>query len=135
MDLGATPIFEISVKNCKSEPELKFEVENRKLILPQRTCAWSVKMRGSSAFSVCILFEENVSIFQFLNDKMHNYVKQNIIVNFIIQKLKNKHTFLKKYTKLSKAKFSRFDRTRGDKNPFQDESLLILVLNPEQKRE
>ena len=38
MDLGATPIFEISVKNCKSEPELKFEVENRKLILPQRTC-------------------------------------------------------------------------------------------------
>ena len=36
MDLGATPIFEISVKNCKSEPELKFEVENRKLILPQR---------------------------------------------------------------------------------------------------
>ena len=38
MDLDATPIFEISVKNCKSEPELKFEVENRKLILPQRTC-------------------------------------------------------------------------------------------------
>jgi hypothetical protein len=26
---------------------------------------------------------------------MHNYVKQNIIVYFIIQKLKNKHTFLK----------------------------------------
>ena len=39
MDLGATPIFEISLKNCKSEPELKFEVENWKLILPQRTCA------------------------------------------------------------------------------------------------
>ena len=37
-------------------------------------------------------------IFQFLNDKIYNYVKQNIIVNFIIQKLKNKHTFLKKYT-------------------------------------
>ena len=34
--------------------------------------------------------------FQFLNDKIHNYVKQNIIVSFIIQKLKNKHTFLKK---------------------------------------
>jgi hypothetical protein len=31
-----------------------------------------------------------------LNDKIHNYVKQNIIENFIIQKLKNKHTFLKK---------------------------------------
>jgi hypothetical protein len=42
------------------------------------------------------LFEESVFIFQFLNDKIHNYVKQNIIVNFIIQKLKNKHAFLKK---------------------------------------
>jgi hypothetical protein len=42
------------------------------------------------------LFEESMFIFQFLNDKIHNYVKQNIIVNFIIQKLKNKHTFLKK---------------------------------------
>ena len=50
------------------------------------------------AFSVCMLFEESVFIFQFLNDKMHNYVKQNIIINFIIQKLKNKHTLLKKYT-------------------------------------
>ena len=26
---------------------------------------------------------------------MHNYIKQNIIVHFIIQKLKNEHTFLK----------------------------------------
>jgi hypothetical protein len=26
---------------------------------------------------------------------MQNYVKQNIIAHFIIQKLKNKHTFLK----------------------------------------
>ena len=43
-----------------------------------------------------MLFEESVFIFQFLNDNIHNYVKQNIIVNFIIQKLKNKHTFLKK---------------------------------------
>ena len=42
------------------------------------------------------LLEESVFIFQFLNDKIHNYVKQNIIVNFSIQKLKNKHTFLKK---------------------------------------
>jgi hypothetical protein len=37
-----------------------------------------------------------------------------LFFNFIIKKLKNKHT-LKVY-KLSKAKFSRFDRTRGDKN-------------------
>ena len=34
---------------------------------------------------------------------MHKCVKQNIIVHFIIQKLKNKHTFLK----TEKAKFSR----------------------------
>ena len=36
--------------------------------------------------SVCILFEESVFIFHFLNDKIYNHVKQNIIVNFIIQK-------------------------------------------------
>ena len=34
-------------------------------------------------------------IFQFLTDKMHNSVEPNIIVHFIIQKLKNTHTFLK----------------------------------------
>ena len=34
-------------------------------------------------------------IFQFLNDKIHSYVVFDIIVHFIIQKLKNKHTFLK----------------------------------------
>ena len=58
-------------------------------------------------------------IFQFLNDKIHNYVLFDIIVNSIIQKLKNKHTFLKKpqkIAKLSKAKFSHFEGTRGDKN-------------------
>ena len=54
------------------------------------------------AFSVCIIFEESVFIFQFLNDKMHNYVLFNTFVHFIIQKLKNKHTFLK----TEKAKFS-----------------------------
>ena len=48
--------------------------------------------------SVCILFGKSVFIFQFLNDKTYNYVLFNIIVDFIIQKLKNKHTFLKKYT-------------------------------------
>jgi hypothetical protein len=42
------------------------------------------------------LFDESVFIFQFLSDKIHNYVKQNIIVNFVIEKLKNKHAFLKK---------------------------------------
>ena len=47
--------------------------------------------------SVYIFFEGSVFTFQFLNDKIHNYVKKNIIVNFIIQKLKSKHTSLKKY--------------------------------------
>ena len=41
------------------------------------------------------LFKNVWGFFQFLNDKIHNYVKQNIIVHFNIQKLKNKHTFLK----------------------------------------
>ena len=30
------------------------------------------------------IFEESVFTFQFLNDKIHNYVKQKIIMNFII---------------------------------------------------
>ena len=50
-----------------------------------------------------MLFEESVFIFQFLNQKMHNYVLFNTFVQFIIEKLKNKHTFLK----TEKAKFSR----------------------------
>ena len=41
-------------------------------------------------------------IFQFVNDKTHTDVLFDIIVNFIIQKLKNKHTFLKKYTNWAK---------------------------------
>ena len=64
------------------------------------------------AFSVCMLFEESVFIFQVLNNKTHKCIEQNIIVHFIIQKLKNKHTFLK----TEKAKSSHFDRTRGYKN-------------------
>ena len=50
------------------------------------------------AFSVCIIFEKSVFIFQFLNNKMHKCVKQNIIVHSTFQKLINKHTFLKNYT-------------------------------------
>jgi hypothetical protein len=42
-----------------------------------------------------------VLIFQFLNDKIHNYVLFDIIVNFVIQKLKNKHTFLKNPQKVA----------------------------------
>ena len=58
-----------------------------------------------------MLFEESVFIFQFLNNKMHNYVLFAIIVHFNIQKLKNKQTFIQ----TEKAKSSHFDRTRGDK--------------------
>ena len=50
-----------------------------------------------------MLSEESVFIFQFLNNEMHNYVLFNTFVHFFIQKLKNKHTFLK----TEKAKFSR----------------------------
>ena len=55
--------------------------------------SWGTSWQENLAFSVCILFEENVFIFQFLNDKIHSYVLFDIIVHFIIQKLKNKHTF------------------------------------------
>ena len=59
----------------------------------------SVKMRGFSFLSLY----KSVFIFQFLNNKMHNYVLFNIFEHFFIQILKNKHTFLK----TEKAKFSR----------------------------
>ena len=49
----------------------------------------SVKMSDSSAFSVCILFEKSVFIFQFLNIKMHNYASFDIIVHFIHKKYTN----------------------------------------------
>ena len=50
------------------------------------------------SFLSLYIFEESAFVFQFLNDKMHNYVKHNLTLNFIIQKLKNKYIFLKKYT-------------------------------------
>ena len=54
--------------------------------------------------------------FQFLNDKIHNYVKKTIILNFIIQRL-NSNTLSSKIYKLSKTNifFSRFEGTRGEK--------------------
>ena len=45
---------------------------------------------------------QSVFIFQILNDEIHNYVLFDIIVNFIIRKLKNKHTFPQKYTNWAK---------------------------------
>ena len=51
----------------------------------------SVNMRGFSFLSLY----KSVFIFQFLNVKMYNYGKQNIIVNYIIKKL-NKTQFHQK---------------------------------------
>ena len=66
--------------------------------------------------SVCIFFEASVFTFQFLNDKIYNYVFFDIIVNFIIQKLKNKPTSFKKYTNWAKLiYFSLVLRDRGEK--------------------
>ena len=53
-------------------------------------------MRDSSAFSVCILFEESVFIFQFLDDKMHNYVKhlqENLAFSLCILLKENEFVF------------------------------------------
>ena len=47
------------------------------------------------SFLSLYIFEESEFIFQFLYGKMDNYVLFNIIVHFIIEKLKNKHTLLK----------------------------------------
>ena len=59
-------------------------------------------MREFSFLSLYTFWENCVVFFQFLNDKMQNYVLFDIIVDFIIQKLQNKHSFLKKYKKLRK---------------------------------
>ena len=64
-----------------------------------RDSSRSVKMRGFSFLSLY----KSVFIFKFLNVKMYNYGKQNIIVNFIIKKLK-KSTIS---SKSIKTKFSR----------------------------
>ena len=49
------------------------------------------------SFLSLYIFEESVFIFQVLNDKIHSYVVFDIILHFIIQKLKKKHTFLKNF--------------------------------------
>ena len=46
--------------------------------------------------SLCIFWGKCV-YFQILNDKIHNYVSKNMILNFIIQTSKSKHTSIKKY--------------------------------------
>ena len=57
-------------------------------------------------------------LLQFFNDEIQDDVKKNIIVNFIIQKLKSKHTSLKKYTNWAKLiYFSLVLREREEKTP------------------
>ena len=50
---------------------------------------------GEFSFLSLYTFWGKCVFFQFLKDKMHNYVKHNITVYFIIQKFIDKHTFLK----------------------------------------
>ena len=48
--------------------------------------------------------------FQFFNDEMLNYILLNTFVHLIIQKLKNKHTFLKtEKAKLRELSFLSFE--------------------------
>ena len=47
----------------------------------------TVRRRSAAVLLTC---HKSVVFFQFLNVKMYNYGKQNIIVNFIIKKLKKK---------------------------------------------
>ena len=81
------PVDEIKVRNIWAfSPLVPSKQEKTILVLLNQFC------------SVCIFVEGSVFTFQFLNDKIHNYGFFDIIVNFIIQKLKSEHTSLKKYT-------------------------------------
>ena len=64
----------------------------------------SLKMREKYiSFAQFVYFLMEVFYFSILNDKIHNYMCQKkLIVNFIIQKLKSKHTSIKKYTNWAK---------------------------------
>ena len=65
-------------------------------------------------------------IFQFFNDKMHNFVKQNIIVHFIIKRLKNKHTFLKNVqTEKAEEPLNLTEREEAKTRNFPPQSLLV----------
>ena len=66
-------------------------------------------------------------IFQFLNDKIHSYVVFDIIVHFIIQKLKNKQTFLKNMqTETAEEPLILTERVETKNRYFPPESLIIL---------
>ena len=68
------------------------------LFLSSRSVKWEIPQLSQFVYflrKVCLFF----------NFWTHHYVKQNITVSFIIQKLKHKHIFLKKY-KTEKAEES-----------------------------
>jgi hypothetical protein len=72
------------------------EVMGAKYLFFVFSCSFKLREHGFAQF---VYFVRKVFVcFQFLKDEIHNYVKKTYFVNFIIQNLKNKHTFLKKYT-------------------------------------
>ena len=95
------------------------------LFLSSRSVKWE-----DSQFSQFVYFLRKVC--SFFNYWMHNYVKQNITVNFIIQKLKSQHTSFKKYTNWAKlVYFSLVLREREEKktnisHPSLQESVLLI---------
>ena len=92
----------------------------------------SVKIRGSSVFSVCIFLRNVCLFFNFLNDKMHNYVLFDIIAHFIVKKLNNKNTFLKKYTNWeSKALLPRGSSAFSVCILFEENVFIFQFLNDE----
>ena len=106
---------------------------------PIKTKIWNKDVEIYVDIDPC-QFDKVRNIF-FLSSSSHKtrkkcYFKKNIIVNFNIQKLKSKHTSLKKYIKLSKTKwanycfFSHFEGTRGEKNKyFAPKFLLVWCLS------
>ena len=60
---------------------VEFKAESEILVVKDKMelIKWQPSMRGSCT--------ESVFIFQFLNEKKHNYVKQNLTVHFIIRKV------------------------------------------------
>ena len=85
------PYFKLPSKWPASSRNQAASGEN--LLKGYRSFELSMPDGRAEALLVCILFEESIFIFQFLNNKMHSYVSFDKILHFIFQKLKNKHTF------------------------------------------
>ena len=77
---------------------------------------WKVMFscRGIPQLSQFVYFLRKMCLF--FNFRIMKLTVMHITVHFIIQKLKNKHIFLKKYTNWESWGISQFDKTRGEKN-------------------